>query len=484
MKKVIYLLLIIILFYIELCCSHCLYENQHSNHKVLKIDDEESLKKENITIENSNKEFDENIQKLTNLKNSIEHEMSEIDKAYEKVDKEATKSFEIKRDKLKKEEEDLKEKLKTEVTKIKEQLEVNLSEVNNLIKTNEKLVKGIKSFEKEEKILIKTLSYVSKINKNQKQMKKLFHQLMKNLKISFIEDESTIKYEDYYFNGIPIPKDIEFQEIGAKSFKILWNIDETNINILNIDKKEIKYKIEMKKENSNEDFNQIYEGNENNYVVNNKLEKNTNYEIKLCSVYKGINSHWTEIHKIKTKDFDIDSNILSEQEKGNEYLQKLYEWTGYKKMELLYRGTRDGDGSNIFHDKCNNQGPTIFLCKNEKGNIFGGYSSISWTSDGNYHSSYNNFLCTLTNIHGTAPTKFPITQNYEYAIYDYSSYGPTFGGNHDIKINNNYLNNNSSYCNLGYSYTDSLGHGNSIFSGDVNSKNFKLKEMEVFKLLN
>ena len=48
---------------------------------------------------------------------------------------------------------------------------------------------------------------------------------MKNLKISFIEDESIIKYEDYYFNGIPIPKDIEFQEVGAKSFKVLWNID-------------------------------------------------------------------------------------------------------------------------------------------------------------------------------------------------------------------------------------------------------------------
>ena len=153
-------------------------------------------------------------------------------------------------------------------------------------------------------------------------------------------------------------------------------------------------------------------------------------------------------------------------------------------MELLYRGTRDGDGSNIFHEKCNNQGPTIFLCKNEKGNIFGGYSSISWTSNSSWHSSYDNFLCTLTNIHGTAPTKFPITRNYENAIYDYSSYGPTFGGNHDIKIDNNYLNNNISYCNLGYSYTDSLGYGNSIFSGDVNSNNFNLKEMEVFKLLN
>ena len=307
---------------------------------------------------------------------------------------------------------------------------------------------------------------------------------MKNIKISFIENESKIIYEDYYFNGIPVPEDIEFKDIGTNSFNVLWKIDDTNINILNIDKKEIKYKIEMKKENSNEDFNQIYEGNENNYVVSDKLEKNTNYEIKLCSVYKGINSHWTEIHKVKTKDFDIDSNILSEQEKGNEYLQKLYEWTGYKKMELLYRGTKDGDGSKIFHDKCNNQGPTIILCKNEKGNIFGGFSSITWTSVNNYQTSYNNFLYTLTNIHGTSPTKFPISRRYERAVYDNSGYGPTFGGNHDLYISNNYLSNNSSYCDFGYSYIDSLGYGNSIFSGDANSNNFKLKEMEVFKLLN
>ena len=42
---------------------------------------------------------------------------------------------------------------------------------------------------------------------------------MKSIKISFIENESKIIYEDYYFNGIPIPKDIEFQEVGAKVSK-------------------------------------------------------------------------------------------------------------------------------------------------------------------------------------------------------------------------------------------------------------------------
>ena len=440
------------------------------------------MKKENISIENLNKEFDSNNQKLNNLKKTIENEMLEIDNRYQKIDKETTKSYEIKREKLKKEEEALKDKLKTEVTKIREQLEINLSEINTLLKIGEKLEKGIKSLKKEEKVMIKTLSYISKINKNQKELKTIFQQLMKNIKITFVENENIIKYEDYYFNGIPLPKDIEFKDIGTNSFKILWKIDD--INILNIDKKEIKYRIEIRKENSKEDFSQIYEGNENNYLVNNNLVKNTNYEIRICSLYKDIISNWSDIHKIKTKNFDIDSNILSEIEKGNEYLQKLYEWTGYKKMELLYRGTRDGSGKDIFHNKCDNQGPTICLCKNEKGNIFGGYASISWTTDNNFHAANGSFLFTLTNIHGTAPTKFPNTQNYDYAVYHGNDRGPSFGRNHDLGISDNYLNNNSSYCSFGYSYPDVLGKGNSSFSGDVNNIYFKLKELEVFKLLN
>ena len=105
---------------------------------------------------------------------------------------------------------------------------------------------------------------------------------MKSLKISFIEEESSIKYEEYYFNGIPIPKDIEFKEVGTNNFKVLWKI--SNINILNLDKKEIKYRLEIRKENSKDEFMQIYEGNENNYFVNNKIEINTNYEIRICSL--------------------------------------------------------------------------------------------------------------------------------------------------------------------------------------------------------
>ena len=129
------------------------------------------MKKENITIESCQKIFNEFLKKTVDLKEKIEKEINEIDKLYDQIFNEVTKSFEIKHEKLKKEEKDLKEELQIEVTKVKEKLEIFLSESNRIIKLDEKIEKGIKVLEKEEKNMIKTLSYVSKINKNQKEMK-------------------------------------------------------------------------------------------------------------------------------------------------------------------------------------------------------------------------------------------------------------------------------------------------------------------------
>ena len=476
MKKVIKLYY---LFFIELCCAFCLYKNLHPKHKVLEINDEEALKKENITIDNSSKEFDDKIEKLNNLKKAIEHEMEEIDNNYIKVDKETTKSYEIKREKLNKEEEDLKEQLKTEVTKIKEKLEINLSRTNNLIKICERIVKGIKIFLQEEKNMNKILSYISMINKNEKEINKLTKEFMKNLKISFIEEKSTIKYEEYYFNGFPVPKDIELKEIGMTYFKVFWNLD--NINLKNIDHKQIKYIIELKKENCGDKFNKIYESDKTNYLVDN-LESNKGYEIRICSIYKGVKSNWSELKKIKTK--ILDSKILNDSERGYEFLKKLYEWTGCNKMELLYRGTRDGTDSNIFHNKCDNQGATICLCQNEKGNIYGGYASISWSNDtGNYKYANDCFIFTLTNMYETSPTKYPC-KNKNNAVYHYKDYGPVFGSGYGLKICGNYLKEYNSYATIGNDYQDVLGKGYSVFSGDLKNEHFKLKELEVFKIFN
>ena len=151
-------------------------------------------------------------------------------------------------------------------------------------------------------------------------------------------------------------------------------------------------------------------------------------------------------------------------------------------MELIYRGTRDGMNSNSFHSKCDYQGPTICLYKNDKGNIFGGYASIQWTSDENYHPSPESFIFTLTNIHNTEPTKFN-TKNSGEGVGHYKDYGPTFGACCDITIASDFINSDSS-SDFPCRYNDTLGKGRSVFTSnfDNNKGNFRLKEIEVFKL--
>ena len=400
---------------------------------------------------------------MIDVKKKIENEIKNINESYDKMDKETTKSFELKHEKLIKEEKEIKDKLVNEFTKIKEKLEEHLSLTNSLIRNYEKINKGIQKLDKEEQDnninLLKKLTYISKLNKNQKEMSKISQILMKNLKLDFIDDK--IKYEEYYFNGLSIPKNIQINDIKYNNCHISWKIDD--INILNIDKNKIKYKIEIRKEN--EQFNSIYENNNMNYNIN-KLESNTNYEIRLCTIYNNIISNYSDIIKFKTNKFD--SILLNETNKCNECLNKIYEWTGGKNMELLYRGTRDGMSAEVFHNKCNNKGPTISLFKNEKGYIFGGYASIDWTSYGNYRSAPDSFIFTLTNMYNISPTKFP-NSDTGYSIFDNSFCGPTFGGGHDIVVFN------PNYTDFPHSYKDVLGKGYSIFKGDNDNNKFNLK---------
>ena len=58
-----------------------------------------------------------------------------------------------------------------------------------------------------------------------------------------------------------------------------------------------------------------------NYLINN-LDNNTNYQIRICSVYNNINSIWSEIKKFKTNEFNIDSLILKESNRVDEFISK------------------------------------------------------------------------------------------------------------------------------------------------------------------
>ena len=108
--------------------------------------------------------------------------------------------------------------------------------------------------------------------------------------------------------------------------------------------------------------------------------------------------------------------------------------------------------------------------------LFSCYSDTS----GGYGSTSNAFIFSLRNKEGLGPFKSMVTRPSR-AIYRSSSYGPIFGGGHDIKIYNNANSNTHSYTNFGVSYSVPSGvqDKKTILAG---SYNFSPDEVEVFYL--
>jgi len=77
----------------------------------LEISDKESLKKENINLDNSINEYNEVTQNIMVLKYKIENEIDKINNLYEKVNNNLTKIFQKEHEKLLKKESDLRERL-------------------------------------------------------------------------------------------------------------------------------------------------------------------------------------------------------------------------------------------------------------------------------------------------------------------------------------------------------------------------------------
>ena len=108
-------------------------------------------------------------------------------------------------------------------------------------------------------------------------------------------------------------------------------------------------------------------------------------------------------------------------------------------------------------------------------------------SGSGYRYDSNAFLFSLVNKPGWVPVKLPQTgtdsSNRRYSIYNNLSYGPTFGGGHDIYIYNYASSNRNSYSDLGYTYSPPSGYsyGNNFAQSFMaGSFNFTPDEVETF----
>jgi len=168
---------------------------------------------------------------------------------------------------------------------------------------------------------------------------------------------------------------------------------------------------------------------------------------------------------------------------SSEYYQQLCNWVGKTGWKLIYRASRDGFLAKTFHQLCDEKGETLVVIKSDAGWLFGGYTPLSWDSFANYveDKSRLTFLFTLTNPHGIVPTKYILHNNkIMYAIRCIPTYGPTFGGGHDLYICDNANISVGSYINLSHTFKDTTGKGNTTFTGQYNG--WEVADLEVFGL--
>lgn len=147
-----------------------------------------------------------------------------------------------------------------------------------------------------------------------------------------------------------------------------------------------------------------------------------------------------------------------------------------KNLILLYKASNDGFSAQTFHQKCNNQGPTLSVIRSTNGRIAGGYTPTSWASRNNYINVPQGqaFLFTIS---GNSAMKYYNNRYPQYSMYDGSNYGPTFGGGHDLYVSNNSNNNNQNYTNTPHSYD--TPSNSTLFGG----YQFQPNEIEVFKVM-
>ena len=262
----------------------------------------------------------------------IEEEMEGLNILHTKIINEITASFEEQRIKLNRKEKQLKLELDEKVKKIKEELGIFLIESNkviiyyillikikkyinicDLILFCERTNQAIENYEKKNnKKEIETLYYISEININNEKTKEFLIKAIKNIDISFNSDLNTLEYKDYYFIGIPIPKNIK-NEIQGRNVIITWDIDIFKLREL--DTKNIKYLLEIK------NGNKVYSKETVDKKIYLDISKlNNNYDIKIRAFIDDIYGNWSEIKSFKNnqQNFGLFNNNMGEQNNKNE----------------------------------------------------------------------------------------------------------------------------------------------------------------------
>jgi hypothetical protein len=140
--------------------------------------------------------------------------------------------------------------------------------------------------------------------------------------------------------------------------------------------------------------------------------------------------------------------------------------------KLLYCGTKDGDSSKTFHEKCDNIENQLVLVKTKESLKFGGYTRLGFNSNNSIIKDKDAFLFSFDTM------KYYNAIEGKETVYCFPSHGPTFGYDVDIKIPNNF------FSSQGQVYTK-MNRFKTSKDYELNGGIyfFNIKEVEVFQVL-
>ena len=174
---------------------------------------------------------------------------------------------------------------------------------------------------------------------------------------------------------------------------------------------------------------------------------------------------------------------------SDEHKDQLEDWigTGPKQFNLLYAITRDGCGPAAFHKACDDRGPTVTVLYNIHGSVFGGYTSLAWTTDGGWTRDAQAFLFQLAFSYKKLSRKFPSNTKKNRTVYHNSILGPLFGPGNDLcvvyntvvdPVNTVYSLNKASG---GMKPSDSFVY-DGVRAADINNGTMDVVEVEVYSV--
>ena len=183
------------------------------------------------------------------------------------------------------------------------------------------------------------------------------------------------------------------ENIKIDEMKNNINIQKERVNILEQKYQEDKNKIDDLQQKINKEEKIL-----NDINIKIKENKNENKIIKEIQMELDIiNSEFYDSFKyIKNNDIKLETVIINKVELAqiNNGIRRQKK-ANIKKMNLLYRSTRDGGSINDYHSKCDGHKNLLTLVKTTDGRKFGGFSSLQLKISGGSQKDDTAFIFSL-----------------------------------------------------------------------------------------